>query len=120
MLNIVLPEISELKKYKIRPDNPKWHPSTKQFGFKNHTFPKKEGVYFIFNINNELIYIGKTNNIQQRLASHFCTREGTSQISDKTEICMASYILLDDYKYNTQGVEQIYIGIYKPKYNLVA
>lgn len=34
------------------------------------TLPKKEGVYYFRNANNEVIYVGKANNIRQRVLSH--------------------------------------------------
>lgn len=33
--------------------------------------PKKEGVYYFRNEQNEIIYVGKANNIKQRVLSHF-------------------------------------------------
>lgn len=35
------------------------------------TLPSKTGVYYFFNENNALIYIGKSKNIKQRVQSHF-------------------------------------------------
>ncbi len=34
------------------------------------TLPKKEGVYYFRNSNNDVIYVGKANNIRQRVLSH--------------------------------------------------
>ena len=34
------------------------------------TLPKKEGVYYFRNSKNEVIYVGKANNIRQRVLSH--------------------------------------------------
>lgn len=34
------------------------------------TLPKKEGIYYFRNSQNEVIYVGKANNIRQRVLSH--------------------------------------------------
>ncbi|WP_302849925.1 GIY-YIG nuclease family protein [Polaribacter batillariae] len=45
--------------------------------------PEKHGVYYFKNIRKEIIYVGKANNIKQRVISHFYNRKKKEQ-----EMCM--------------------------------
>jgi len=40
-----------------------------------HSLPKECGVYIIYNLDNEIIYIGKSINIRKRLVQHFASTE---------------------------------------------
>ena len=39
MITINIPELHKLNRIKARPNNPDYHPPTKQFGLKNIEFP---------------------------------------------------------------------------------
>jgi len=98
MITLALPELTEMKIYLPK------------------ELPEKEGVYFIRDVYNSLIYIGMSKNIKQRIHSHLL-ESGCSAIKNKKEIVFISYILKKDYEYDTEGIERIYIDFYKPKYN---
>lgn len=40
---------------------------------KFNTLPEEAGIYYFYDENGDIIYIGKSNNIKQRIASHFST-----------------------------------------------
>jgi excinuclease UvrABC nuclease subunit len=98
MITITLPDIQELEK--ILEDD----------------LPSKSGVYFIFNNNIDLCYVGKAKNIRGRICVHQNINMQFYQVP-KNEICMFSYILVGE-EYSRRMVEAIYIEKYKPKYNL--
>jgi len=117
MITILLPEPSELKKINIRPDKPKYHPPTKGFENQNIDLPSKSGVYFIYDAADVLIYVGKCKNIRARAAHHISKNCFNTPIVNPTEPCRISYLLFDEKKNITIGIERIYIELYRPKYN---
>lgn len=62
-------------------------------------------VYFLFD-KDELVYIGKTINIHQRVYQHKSTKTFDSYSFIESNF--------DDYEF----LERIYINIHKPKYNI--
>ncbi len=77
------------------------------FAILDKNITRKAGVYFLFNSELELIYIGKSKNIRQRLVQHCSDNSikiGTydypngSTPCDKGEVCYFSNIF--DTKYN--------------------
>lgn len=38
---------------------------------KRKNIPQKPGVYFFYNSNNKIIYIGKAKNLKNRIKSYF-------------------------------------------------
>ncbi len=110
--------IYELKRYRAFPKVLKYHPSTNQYEYKNDEIPKVGGVYFIFNKNDEIVYIGTSSNIQKRIASHLGKNKNKyAGITNKDDIQMISFI--ESYKLlqDRHIVERFYIDKYKPKYN---
>jgi len=113
MIKINLLEISEMKRIPARSPIPKII-NKAITTYRNFDIPKEEGIYFIFDKEDNLIYIGKSINIQNRIANHI---NGTnSPIKNKDEVYNLSFILYQN-KYNIEAIERIYIDIYKPKYN---
>ena len=91
-----------LKKYKVED----WKTIRK--------FPEKSGIYFIFDREEELIYLGKSSNIKKRLRAHL----SSSYIQvPKTDIISAAYILMSK-EIELKLAEALYLLKYKPKYNL--
>lgn len=43
----------------------------KKYIYEKVTIPEASGIYFLFGEKNELLYIGKSANLKQRLYSHF-------------------------------------------------
>jgi len=80
--------------------------------------PKSEGIYFIFDKDDYVIYIGCSINLKSRLMTHLHIKNKvTSPIENKEEIYKISILLKSDYIYDTESIEQIYIDLYKPRYN---
>ncbi|TAF67728.1 MAG: DNA polymerase III subunit epsilon [Cytophagales bacterium] len=56
--------------------------------------PEKTGVYYFKNEKNDIIYIGKSNNIKKRIASHFSTNlNDRKTIEFKNHIAQIDYLL---------------------------
>lgn len=98
MIQINLPEISDIKKY---PAN---------------ELPEKERIYFLFDIDNKIIYIGMSNNIKKRIIQHI-NKKYYSPSAIKKEVYSVSCLLKEEYKYDSKSIERIYIDIYTPSYN---
>lgn len=60
------------------------HPLLEPSKFKN--LPEEPGVYYFYNQNNELIYIGKSKNIRNRVLSHFTDSSTGKAMKLRTEI----------------------------------
>lgn len=76
---------------------------------------EKEGVYYFKNEEKEIIYIGKANNIKQRVLSHFYDKK-----KKEISMCMATA----DISYTETGSELLALLLesseikqYSPKYN---
>jgi DNA polymerase-3 subunit epsilon len=80
------------------------------------TIPDEAGVYYFYNEQNDLIYIGKSKNIRTRILSHF------RNISTKKAIEMRDAIASFDYELTGNELvallkESFEIKQNKPKYN---
>ena len=77
--------------------------------------PTTKGIYFMYNENKELMYIGKTIHLNSRVADHLAGRTHTSDICHNFNyikyIEIDNELLLDDY-------ETYFINSYKPKLNV--
>lgn len=82
----------------------------------NKELPTKKGIYFIRNSENNIIYIGKAINIQNRIAQHLNNR-GVSPISNKYDIINISYLLIISSEHTIERIERLYIDLFKPMYN---
>jgi GIY-YIG catalytic domain-containing protein len=72
------------------------------------------GIYRMYNAANEIIYVGKSNDIHRRLLQHVGRRSNTSYfISEATRI---EYHVNNDPVYQTL-LEGIFIAYHAPKYN---
>ena len=86
------------------------------------TFPKSSGVY-MFKSNDDIIYIGSSKNLYQRIATHNTyIKKGSNakQNPDLYKFLSTSpftieYQLTDDYR----KLEQKLIKQYKPKFNAI-
>ncbi len=78
----------------------------------------KTAVYFIFNRNKKLIYVGQTNYLRIRLWGHFCSINNREQHSN-IPIGKAFYFsYLDiDKPDKLYLFEKFYVYHYKPIYN---
>lgn len=73
------------------------------------------GIYFIYNQQKELMYIGQTVNIQQRLMQH--TGNWTSKIDIQHNFYYADYILIKSKK-ERMLAELRLINMLQPKLNI--
>lgn len=79
--------------------------------------PGKTGVYYFYNENGDVIYVGKSNDIQTRVISHFANN------STKKAITMKSQIVSIDYEITGSELvalllESEEIKKHKPQYNI--
>jgi DNA polymerase-3 subunit epsilon len=63
---------------------------------KIHALPEAAGVYYFYNKKKEVVYVGKSVNIQKRVASHF---------ADKTEKARRLQEQVHDISYELTGTE---------------
>lgn len=77
--------------------------------------PKEAGVYFFYNENNELLYVGKSKNIYKRVNQHFTNTSSKSKALQK---------FTEEVRFEISGNELMallkeneYIKTLKPKYN---
>lgn len=77
--------------------------------------PNSMGIYFMYNQDKDLMYIGKSIHLNSRVADHLAGRTHTDDICHNFKYIKYIEIdneeLLDDY-------ETYYINIYKPKLNV--
>lgn len=72
-------------------------------------------VYYFKNSCNEIIYVGRTNNIKRRMKEHFVRGHLDKQCYE--EVVEIMYAKVNDSKYDTEICETLLIDKYKPKYN---
>lgn len=95
------------------------------FAIIDNKITKKGGIYFIYNENLELIYIGKTKSIRQRLVQHFSDKSirwgefenypGITPL-EKNEAKYYSYIEIENEEERNLK-EVLLVSIIKTKYN---
>ena len=80
---------------------------------------EKAGVYRMYNIDQDVIYVGKAKNLKKRLASYF----RTDLDSAKTKALVKQILAIDVTITHTEGealiLENNYIKKYQPKYNIL-
>jgi len=84
---------------------------------------KNENVYFIYNTQDEIIYIGKSKNLKQRFKAHGCGYKIFNEekqyyylFKNKEQVSKITYIEVPVE--NIYRIEADYISYYKPKYNI--
>jgi len=111
-------KIIEIQKLVQKADN--------NFAIIDRTITQKGGIYFLFDKDLELIYIGKAKNIRQRLVQH-CSNKSTRwgeyeypfgvTPCKKGEVVYFSYIEIENEK-ERKIQELILLSIIETKYNL--
>jgi hypothetical protein len=71
----------------------------------NKEIPKKSGIYFLYSISKELLYIGETNNLFTRISLHR---------KKNNPFYVRLFILKDCKKAYRMALENFYIDYYKP------
>lgn len=77
---------------------------------------KKYYVYRFLNSENEIIYVGKTSNLQNRMKQHFSDHNGHLPKDCYDNVVKIEYIELN-HPIDMTIYELYYISQYKPKYN---
>lgn len=80
-------------------------------------FPKKPGIYFFKDKNQNVIYIGKARSLQNRIKSYFAPTSDTKVIRILNETRDIEYILTGSEK-EAGFLENNFIQQYQPKFNL--
>jgi len=84
---------------------------------KIKTFPKKPGIYFFKDKNQNVIYIGKARSLQNRIKSYFAHTSDTKVMNILNETRDMEYILTGSEK-EAGFLENNFIQQYQPKFNL--
>lgn len=58
---------------------------------KLNALPMKTGVYYFFNDKDEIIYIGKSKSIRQRVISHFQSMKSQKALEMAGQVCRVDY-----------------------------
>ena len=69
--------------------------------------PFDRGIYFLFDFNGNLVYVGKSSQIKTRLRTHFSTKR-YSFFSAIDEV---------DLPKNIKKFEEAFLSVFLPKYN---
>lgn len=72
-------------------------------------------VYYFVDYNDEIIYVGRTNNLSRRMKEHFKNGHLGKECYEEVKDIM--YAETNDSKYDTEICETLLINKYKPKYN---
>ena len=72
------------------------------------------GIYRMFDINKNVIYVGKSNNLHRRLHEHYSKKSNTDYFID--EVVKHEVIFENDPVFQTL-LESIFIAYYQPRYN---
>lgn len=72
------------------------------------------GIYRLYNLANEVIYVGKTNDLHRRLLQHYNKKTNTSYFIDEVS---RHEVLPEENHILRTLLEGIFIFLHKPKYN---
>ena len=78
--------------------------------------PERVGVYFFYNENKDLIYIGKSKNIKKRVLTHLGNVKAQKAIRMKSEVASVDFYITGS-ELVALLMESAEIKMYKPKYN---
>lgn len=84
---------------------------------KIDTFPKKPGIYFFKDKNQDVIYIGKARSLRDRIRSYFAVNADIKVNNLLNETRDIAYILTGSEK-EAVFLENNFIRQYQPKFNL--
>lgn len=72
------------------------------------------GIYRMYDINRQIIYVGKSSNLHRRWLQHFGKRTNTAYFIDEVE--SFDFLIENNPIYRTL-LESIFIAYHEPKYN---
>ncbi|WP_056683830.1 nucleotide excision repair endonuclease [Cytobacillus solani] len=75
---------------------------------------KPSGVYFLYDVNGELLYVGKTNNFRSRLLSHFRGRDVSKPFYRLIDSVKVYFV---DDNYERELYETYAINTFIPTFN---
>ena len=83
------------------------------------SLPDKPGVYQYFNVNEEIIYVGKAKNLKKRVSSYFnkIHDSGKTNVLVKN-IASLKYIVVDTEE-DALLLENNLIKVHQPRYNVL-
>ena len=79
-------------------------------------FERKSYVYRFLDMNNTVLYVGKTVNLANRMKNHFSKKSHLAHTDLYKQVQRIEYITCKDEFQSLQN-ELYYINLYKPKYN---
>ena len=80
--------------------------------------PNNPGIYKYYDVNDELIYVGKAKNLRKRIKSYFIDSDNRSiKINDLIKHIQYIDIILVNNEHESFLLENNFIKTYKPKYN---
>ena len=79
-------------------------------------FDRKGYVYRFLDMNNQVLYVGKTVNLSNRMKNHFSKRSHLAHTDLYSKVQRIEYITCKNEFQSLQN-ELYYINYYKPKYN---
>lgn len=90
---------------------------TENLKSKINLLPKKQGIYFFKNKDNDIIYIGKAHSLKERVKSYFQQTSDSKINNILSETADIDFILTESDK-EAAFLENNFIRRYQPKYNL--
>ena len=79
-------------------------------------FERKSYVYRFMDMNNNVLYVGKTVNLSNRMKNHFSKKSHLANTDLYKQVQRIEYITCKDEFQSLQN-ELYYINLYKPRYN---
>ena len=79
-------------------------------------FERKGYVYRLMSMNNDVLYVGKTVNMHNRMKNHFSSKSHLAHTDLYKQVQRIEYITCKDEFQSLQN-ELYYINLYKPRYN---
>lgn len=83
------------------------------------SLPEKPGIYIMYSEEGEIIYIGKSINLKNRISSYFSSKKNSKRIQNLVErISKIEYIITSN-EAEALILEATFIKKYKPRYNIL-
>lgn len=81
-----------------------------------YKLPNKAGVFYYFNENNDVIYVGKSKSIRNRVISTFQNGKSKKALQIRTETAKITFQITNNIE-EAQVIEKENINKFSPKYN---
>jgi excinuclease ABC subunit C len=95
----------------------------KQSSYLSGVLKEQEGVYFLFNKNNKLLYIGYSKDLKGRIKGHINGHTNASKfyksVYKVSVIYTESFNAIRNKYKNIYDIEYFFIDQLKPKYNII-